>query len=136
MKAKEDQFRESVRITLELFDGTEQEYEIVGIFAVDNHSQYMALHPWDHEDEAYVQLVPFEEGQDGEVAFRDFRDEKEYQQAEAVFQEMFTQDEEEMFREELAGIRLSEEEVEEILMGEKAFEEIVMNKNVEEMEGE
>ncbi len=92
---KTDGLYDSMEITGVMPDGTILHYEVLGVFALESERQYMALHPWDHPDSSWVELVPFGEGKDGEVEFLEFQSEEEYQQVREAFLEMFQDDEEE-----------------------------------------
>ena len=96
MEIKEDDLHESMEITGTLPDGTVLHYEVAGVFALDESRQYMVLHPWNHENSSLAEIAPFGEGKDGEVVFRDFADEEEYQQALAAFNELLQEADEDV----------------------------------------
>lgn len=80
-----EELQESLLITFEAEDGGKKEYAVMGMFVADVF-QYMALVPTDPE-ETDVVLMPYEEGEDGFVEFRDFYSEEEYEKADEAFQE-------------------------------------------------
>jgi uncharacterized protein YrzB (UPF0473 family) len=82
--------QDSIRITMERPDGTKQEFDVMGIFTEDVF-QYMALAPVDPDDMDIV-ILPYEEGSKGEVVFRDFYSDEEYQAAAEAFDRLFNDD--------------------------------------------
>ena len=78
---------ENLIIEMSFQDGETKEYALMGIFVADVF-QYMALAPVDEED-MEIKIVPFEEGENDTVEFRDFYSEEEYIKAEEAFHEMF-----------------------------------------------
>lgn len=82
---------ESFTITWTLPDHTEQHFELIGIFALDDR-QYMALHPME-EEESSVWLLPYIEGKNGELEFDQFRNEDEFIRAKTYFLEWFIKEE-------------------------------------------
>ena len=79
-------------IEMSLHNGEVKKYALMGMFVADVF-QYMALAPMDDED-MEVLIVPFEEGEDDTVEFRDFYNEEEYIKAEEAFHKMFDEDDE------------------------------------------
>jgi hypothetical protein len=90
LMAEDETVQDAIRITIDMPDGTSKEYELMGIFAADVF-RYMALSPTDPEDSDIV-LMPFEEGPDGEVVFRDFYSDEEYDTAAEEFDRLFNDD--------------------------------------------
>lgn len=91
-----EEFHESALITMDFPDGSRVDYELLGVFRTeDDRRQYMALHPLGTGDDSAVELSPFDEGPDGEVAFVDFIDDDEYEYAAELFEKYFIQDEDE-----------------------------------------
>jgi len=82
--------QDSIRITMESLDGTKQEFDMMGIFMEDVF-QYMALASVDPDDMDIV-ILPYEEGPEGEVVFRDFYSDEEYQAAAEAFDRLFNDD--------------------------------------------
>jgi uncharacterized protein YrzB (UPF0473 family) len=82
--------QDSIRITMESPDGTKREFDVMGIFTEDVF-QYMALAPVDPDDMDIV-ILPYEEGSEGEVVFRDFYSDEEYQAAAEAFDRLFNDD--------------------------------------------
>lgn len=79
-----EELQENLLITFDMEDGVRKEYALMGMFVADVF-QYMALVPTDPEDMNIV-IVPYEEGEDGMVEFRDFYSDEEYDKAEEAFQ--------------------------------------------------
>lgn len=72
-------------------DGTEISFQVAGFFTSEDGSrQYMAVHDTASPDEDSLALVPFSEGKDGEISFRDFEDDAEYSAAVSRFTELFS----------------------------------------------
>lgn len=86
----QDEFQDSLRITLEQEDGTEIPCEAMGLFRVGD-GQYMALYRLDL-DNGQVDIVPYEEDAEGNVRFREFVDEDEYEDAAAEFDRLFNEE--------------------------------------------
>lgn len=86
MEEGEEQI-ENLIIEMSFHDGEIKKYALMGVFVADVF-QYMALAPVDDED-MEVMIVPFEEGENDTVEFRDFYNEEEYIKAEEAFHEMF-----------------------------------------------
>lgn len=89
MEEGEEQI-ENLIIEMSFHDGEIKKYALMGVFVADVF-QYMALAPVDDED-MEVMIVPFEEGENDTVEFRDFYNEEEYIVAEEAFHEMFDDD--------------------------------------------
>lgn len=83
----QDEFQDSLRITLEKEDGTEIPCEAMGLFRVGD-GQYMALYRLDLNN-GQVDIVPYEEDAEGNVRFREFVDEDEYEDAAEEFDRLF-----------------------------------------------
>jgi hypothetical protein len=88
--ADDETVQDSIRITIDMPDGTSKKYEMMGLFVADVF-QYMALSPLDPDDTDIV-LLPCEEGPDGEAVFRDFYSDEEYETAAAAFDRLFNDD--------------------------------------------
>lgn len=83
----DEEFHESLRITLNMDDGTEVPCEVLGLFALDE-AQYMALYRLDKAN-GDVAILPYEGDAEGNVCFREFEDEDEYEAAAAEFDRLF-----------------------------------------------
>jgi uncharacterized protein YrzB (UPF0473 family) len=82
--------QDSIQITMETPDGLEKVYEVMGLFTADVF-QYIALAPMDPEDMDIV-ILPCEEGAEGEMVFRDFYSDEEYETAQEAFDRLFNDD--------------------------------------------
>lgn len=75
---------EPIFAEIEFPDGSTVEYELLGIFGIGE-SRYLALYPVEQQG-GEVNLFPIEEGPDGEMEFREFFDDEEYQMASGFFE--------------------------------------------------
>ena len=95
-----EDIHENWELTWEGEDGTCLRYEVIGLFAVEGRNQYIALHPLDVGDDQAVVLLPYEEGENGDVVFTEFGSEEEYRKAQETFIRYFIEeDDEEDFQE-------------------------------------
>ena len=75
---------EPIFLDIEFPDGRTVEYELLGMFGIGE-SRYLALYPVEQSG-GEVNLFPIEEGIDGEIEFREFFDDEEYQVASDFFE--------------------------------------------------
>ena len=75
---------EPVFMDIDFPDGRTVEYELLGMFGIGE-SRYLALYPVEQQG-GEVNLFPLEEGEDGEMKFREFFDDEEYQVASRFFE--------------------------------------------------
>lgn len=90
-----EDIHENWELTWKGADGTCLHYEVIGLFAVDGRKQYIALHPMDVGDDQGVVLLPYGEGEDGNVVFTEFETEEEYRKAQETFVRYFIEEEDE-----------------------------------------
>lgn len=75
---------EPIFVDIDFPDGRSVEYELLGIFGIGE-SRYLALYPTEQSG-GEVNLFPIEEGENGEIEFREFFDDEEYQVASDFFE--------------------------------------------------
>lgn len=75
---------EPLYMDIEFPDGRVVEYEIIGAFGIGD-NRYLAMYPTEQEG-GTVNLFPIEEGPDGNLEFREFFDDEEYQVASEFFE--------------------------------------------------
>lgn len=83
----ENDIQDSMKIEMELPDGSRGSFEVVSVFKANQDKLYMALHRVDDSDESSVIITPITESDNGEVQFGDFESEEEYNNAENAFYE-------------------------------------------------
>ncbi|WP_432628130.1 DUF1292 domain-containing protein [Brotaphodocola sp.] len=75
---------EPLYMDIEFPDGRVVEYEIIGTFGIGE-NRYLAMYPTEQEG-GMVNLFPIEEGPDGNLEFREFFDDEEYEVASEFFE--------------------------------------------------
>ncbi len=79
---------EGIVFWLENEEGVEEEYEVIGMFLVDD-QPFMALHPVSDPDVSSVALTGFHPGPDDEFIFDPIEDEETYQRVAEIFEMEF-----------------------------------------------
>lgn len=91
---EEERWEGPYYITLELVGGTAVECEALASFSSPENS-YMALVPVKDNEDGTVYLYRMAEGEDDSVLLENIDDDREYQEAADLFEEMFAIEEEE-----------------------------------------
>lgn len=79
---------ESTRLWLGTPDGEEKEYELYGVFAIEE-KEYMALRPIEDAGDDQIVLIGYHEGPGDEVILAPIEDEEEYEEAGRTFEFLF-----------------------------------------------
>ncbi len=87
--------KRQMQFVLEMPDGTEKEFEVIGVFGVEDRD-YMALEPVGASGaEAY--LIGFHAGPEDEIVLDPIEDDEEYAYISKVFLDLFNQEETELY---------------------------------------
>ncbi len=82
-----EEVMDSLKITLNLENGKEQECEVMGVFAVED-QDYIALYSTTPDTEGEVYLFRYSRGDDDSVELINIEGEEEYQKAVSAFNDM------------------------------------------------
>lgn len=111
---------ESLRVWLEMEDGEEREFEVVGTFYLDD-QDYMALLSLEEGEEGEVYLIGFHGGENDEVIFDPITDDELYQEVSETFEDLFLNTDKTSFEENdvTDDYRTEMEEVDELMEDEE-----------------